>query len=464
MREYLRLDQVEADSESGGSLHQLDLSIYQGEILYVAGVHWSGKPALKGVLTGRSRIRQGRLWLHEQVLKAENYQQEQLIALDKDIHFCQTLTIQENLFSLRGFSLLSLNRIRERRREVEELLAWAHIDRTPSTRVSRLTDIEKTLLGFALARLRRTPLVILDMVGMSYSASDLQRIGLAAHLTREEDRSVLILDEHPSPLMEAADRIAILRRGSIQKILYGGPGQEETVRGLLAGTYQAEKENVVQPEAEADTEEGEAVIVLRGKDGSRRECFCRKQIIGFYDSDWSLGETMPQYLKNFERINEVTAEQQVPDSEVVYVPENSGDALFDSLDIGGNIALVAYRQFTREFGLLKNTMKEFLRIEFLEKFGLPDDLRLISELGCRDRKLLSIYRWALTHPSVMMLENPVLRISLQDRAMFEHYLRELAEEGTCLLVSSKDLADIQGWSDKLVIAEQKKNKRVLYHY
>lgn len=459
MREYLRMANVSADSGEGTPIHDFHLSIHTGEILFLTGIHWSGKPTVKQLLRGRTDITKGSLYVDEAPYSYSNFSLENTVCVDTVSCFCKVLTIQENLFSLqRESNYLDLNRGRRFRRETRALLEWAGISRSPDTLVGDLTGLEQALLWFALAKKKGARLFLFDCVGASYSYQDMQVLGKALQKLKAEEIAVVVLHEHPNELMAQADRVAVLKQGTVGKILYPGEISETTVLQYLTGYdgLQLSYKGSGQP-----GEPGELLEEVQSGSEAEPIALRQKQIIGIYDASWGKKETMPLYLSRFFAENGYMRPEFLGWKDTIYIPEHSGECLFSSLDIGSNIAMVAYRRMGPFMGILKPGVKLFLQREFFEKFMVDSDTERVSELTCREKKLLSVYRWSLTRPRVMLLEDPMMRISLEDRAAFKEYLREVADEGCCLLVSSKELNNLMDFCDGLLLVRDKKLQRIL---
>jgi len=447
---------VSADSGEGTPIHDFHLSIHTEEVLFLTGIHWSGKPTVKQVLRGQTNITKGALYVDEAPYPHSNFSLQNTVCVDTVSCFCKVLTIQENLFSLqRESNYLDLYRGRRFRRETRILLEWAGISRSPDTPVGDLTGLEQALLWCALAKKKGVRLFLFDCVGASYSHQDMKILGKVLQKLKAEEIAVVVLDEHPNELMAQADRVAVLKHGTVSKILYPGEINEATVLQYLTGYDR------LQLSYKGNGQPGELLEEIRSQTEAEPIALCQKQIIGIYDVSWGKEESMPFYLSRFFARNGYTRPEFLGWEDTVYIPENSGECLFSSLDIGSNIALVAYRRLGAFMGILKPGIKRFLQREFFQKFMVDPSTEEVNELTCREKKLLSVYRWSLTRPRAMLLEDPMMRISLEDRGAFKEYLRELADEGCCMLVSSKELNNLMDFCDCLLLVSDKKLQRIL---
>ena len=443
MGEYLRMVNVSADCGRGAALHHFYLSIWEGEILFLAGIHWSGKPTVKSLLLGQTEAERGRLYVDEEPCRGQKFENPSVMCVDRKTRFCERLTIQENLLSLQKSYVGRSKTKRAAREEMRELLTWAGIRRDQNTPVSDLTEAEKVLLWMALARVRWVRLLILDCIGCAYSQPEIEALSEAILKLREEGISVMIMDEHENGLLPIADRAVILKKGMVGKVLY--PDEYEESRFL---TYMTGFSELPTPQWEPQ-EPGDVLEVL-GTAGGEELTLREKQVIGISDAGWPTGITLPEYLQ------QVCRNERWPDPaflqrrDTVYITEKSEEQLFSSMDIGDNIALVASRRLGGRLQIMRPGIRNFLQGEFLRKFDIKIQAEIIEDLTCKEKKLLSIYRWELTRPRLWLMENPLLRISLEDRPHFKEYLRELAADGSCLLVAAHDDEELRDFCDEVL--------------
>lgn len=444
MQEYLSLMNISAESNEGATVHDLYLDIFQGQILFLTGLHWSGKPTVKGILLGRTEIQRGRLYVGGTPWRGRRLSGKDALCVDSRSRFCNALTIHQNLTSLRQTAPFQWSGHRRFLRETKEVLAWAGIERKPGELVAHLSVVEKALLWLALARLRGSRLVIFDCVGSAYSQQELERIGGVLQKLKDRGAAILILDERPNGLMHLADRTAILRRGTVVKVLYPGEMQEETVLLHMMGYP-------LRPSGSRAGRVGRPLEEIRRQDGTTLYTISEGEILGICDIQWKKDEPMPDYLRTCCRLTGLRFPDFLNRKDTVYISESSGDCLFSSMDIGSNIALTVGPRLTGRMGILRPGMTRFLQREFIRKFQVQENVKQIGDLTCRERKLLSIYRFELSRPRVMLLENPMMQISMEDRASFQDYLRELAENGVCLIVSSKEVNSLSQFCDRIFL-------------
>ena len=111
------------------------------------------------------------------------------------------------------------------------------------------------------------------------------------------------------------------------------------------------------------------------------------------------------------------------------------DLLYDRLSAQENLAL-----YCRLHKLPRGRISEAL-----ELVGMSDQAhRRVSKLAPATQRRLALARALIGHPSILLLDQPVLRTDLDTQALFTRLITQAASEGTAILLTDEDLA----WAGK----------------
>lgn len=78
-------------------------------------------------------------------------------------------------------------------------------------------------------------------------------------------------------------------------------------------------------------------------------------------------------------------------------------------------------------------------------------------LSYAHRKLLSIYRWALARPALLLLESPDAGLDGNARNQLQRYLSQLSQEGIVILVTEHSFPVLQTQCDHILLFEDGAN-------
>lgn len=423
MEEVLRL--AGAVREAGGmeALRDYALEVYRGDIVYVQGVPGSGARTLVSLLAGECALQAGRLYLDAQEITTLNrlaLWQHGMYAITAEKDLVESMSVAENLEAIRYLpNCLRTYRHEESKAKVAGFLRGQGIDVPSGAMVWSLSRCDRVRLSLLKARMHDARLIVLDATEDDYEGPEAQALCELICRQNREGVSFVIVSECFSPFAAIATRIQLIDHGRDMK---EWPGLTSHVEALLRGQLP--------------------------RRGERRETDGRRLFRGIYDSAWERQESFWGYLRRLRGENpeiwrayldiDVPEEGTCRLGDTVVIPAGSEDMLLGNLSLADNILLpCAQRVAANRLGLIPRHVKRSMTRRFLERFGLPADTRRISELDRVQRKILSIYRYALMRPATIVLESPYAGMMNGEAERLRRYLRELADSGIRIFYFSK---------------------------
>lgn len=426
MKEWIRLHQVDADLQGEAPLRRCSVSIAESEILLLLGRRNSGTRLFYEILTGQAEIRRGKLFLEETRHRGSHFKGCPILGVDEDTALTQVLSLEANLRSLGG---------RERQKtaaEVRTMAAELGIRAELTAETQRVSARDQLLCWFLIAVLRDVRLMCLYAAGMSLGEEDRRAIFHAAKYLKTQGISTLILDEQLPVRTEDIDRICWMREGRIIKEFYPPfetltpyPDREaaETVESHHSSENRTDAHRVERLQEYPEHREclyldyGDARISLR-----------EGEILGIYDENWPMGETLPGYLHRYVSSGDRRLQ------EAAYIPYDSQEFLAEHQSIGWNLMLTASRVTGTRFGIVQGHMERFLAREFCRRFHLDPEIT-IPEMTPGQKKLLCLYRIFWLHPGLILLESPLTPCETEEKRQAAAYIRELAAGGAAVILA-----------------------------
>jgi ABC-type uncharacterized transport system ATPase subunit len=243
----LAMQHVTANSDRDTpALQGIDLEVYSGEILGVAGVSGNGQPELAEVITGLRPVTGGKVFLEGQDIS--NLSAGELI--DKMLSYIpeermrdgmvKEFTVAENLilreyhkppYSHAGF--LNLKWIAD---HSDELIKTYNV-KTPSqeTLAKNLSggNIQKVVLARELSRQPRVLIAAQPTRGLDIGATEYVHQRLLEQ--RHEGTAILLISEDLDEILALSDRIAVIYEGRIMGIVDRSRATPEKLGLLMAG-------------------------------------------------------------------------------------------------------------------------------------------------------------------------------------------------------------------------------------
>ncbi len=243
----LELKGVSAQSDRDTlALHNVDLEVYAGEILGVAGVSGNGQAELAEVITGLRPLTEGRIVLEgndvtglspgELTERMLSYIPEERMrdGMIRDFTVAENLILREHNqqpYSRRGF--LNLNKIAE---HSDTLIRRFNV-KTPSrdTLVKNLSggNIQKLILARELSRQPRVLIAAQPTRGLDIGATEYVHQQLLEQ--RTGGTATLLISENLDEILALSDRIAVIFEGQIMSIMLRDEATTEKLGLLMAG-------------------------------------------------------------------------------------------------------------------------------------------------------------------------------------------------------------------------------------
>lgn len=424
MRELLRVENI----RWGDWLDGYDLTINEGEIVYIQSLLDKSLDSLIDFLAGKQKPEEGQLYVHEIKVPLDEYDsayamQHGIYAVSLADEYMENMTIAENIMLMQPFWHLFFRKKTEE--EIKEYFIREQISFASDTPMWMLGDIERKKLGLLKAKLLRTNLVMINIGGEVVDGKMGEELRNMIRKLHEEGMTFLILSCRYTILSELATRTQFLHQGT------------------------ALKEWTIVPDSVREKLRYGNFFQMQG-----RRTETEKYFIGLYDYEWDLRYDFWEYLRCVRRDNPQFWEQylsaSIPDSGVSWrdgtavIPRNSQNMLLENLDVGSNLTIAAAQRVTYSHtGIIKERMQRkveevFCKEQNLERTDIP-----VRNLSPLQKKILSIARMVILKPAVIILELPYQGIGLEEIPRLRAYLMQLAKKGIKIVHFSKTLENMR---------------------
>lgn len=428
MKELLRI-------EYGSLNHSLSgycLSVYEGDVMYIQSFSDKSLHCLLDVLLGRRTLDSGKIYFREKEISRfdSNLAREYgIYAVTFGMEFAENMSIAENLKPVRPpFRLYSA---RKNRKQIQAYLEQAGIGLDAQMPVWKLTEGERKKLGVFRAKLFGSSFVILDMTSTQLEDRIAEEICGMVRAMRQEGMTFLILSSRYTPVAEAANRMQYISRGYDRKEWRNLSGN---VRETMAPL------NLLKT--------GGGPAAVRGESAAGGLYVYDRELSGeVWDYLVRLKEERPDIWDRYIRA-EIPPRGEPCAGSTVVIPGESGELLFPSLSVDDNLTIAAGKRIADgKYGLIRRRLQRKLAADYRKEQRLDDSVKYISDLTRVQRKILSVARWELVRPEVMILERPCSDIDAEESAVFNAYLMRLVRRGirVICLTESQDAPAADGF-------------------
>jgi ribose transport system ATP-binding protein len=455
------------------ALDELTLEVRQAEILALVGQNGCGKSTLIKILSGYHASDDGAQvsFLGEAVeLSGHEFAERYGVAfVHQDLGLVGELSVMENLAIATGFPTtfgrVAWGRLRKRTAQALWTLGYEFDVRAP---VSALSASEKVAVAIARAMLhgagRPLRLLILDEPTASLPQKEVDLLFHAVRRLRAEGISVIFVSHRLDEVFAIADRVAVMRDGRVVTVAPVAEMSTPRLVELMLG-HPMEPASEHGDLAARDVEPALTVEELAGQTLARLDLQVYPgEVLGIGGLTGSGREEVAPLL--FGAVRRSGGRIRVGDREldritpslakrhgVALVPaeRRSSALLFDS-NVRENMLLAGLRAVTRVLVLSRRAERREVESWIRDlSIKTPGGEFPIANLSGGNQQKVVLARWLRMRPTVLILDEPTQGVDVGAKQEIYRYLRQIAREGTAVIVCSTDSEEIVEISDRAVV-------------
>ena len=458
-------------SKSYAGVHALrdaSFELSSGEVHALVGENGAGKSTLIKIITGAVLHDGGELFLSAEAI-GENSpalsKSRGIAAIYQQPALFPELTVAENIaIGQERSGPFGVVNWKERRRIAKELLARVGAKIDTETIAADLSMPQQQLVEIARALGSDAKILIFDEPTASLSEEDTQNLFKVIRELRDQHVGMIYISHRLEELPAIADRVTVLRDGNtIETCEMAEVSTEQLIRLMVGRDLSA-----VFPKRHVDL--GEATFELR-KFGSRSagirninlsikagEIVGVAGLIGAGRTELAktiFGLEAPdegEILLRGQRI-EIGHPFEAIEYGIAYLPEDRRKhGVVLDFPISSNITLASLKKLSSTFGLNFGKEKE-IAVEYTRRLVVktPAIYNAVSTLSGGNQQKVALSRWLVTHPSVLILDEPTQGIDVGAKAEIHELMTELAAQGVAILMISSELPEILGMSDRVAV-------------
>lgn len=210
MRELLHVEQLSAGYGDAVVLHNVTLSLHEGQTLALLGRNGVGKTTFMDTLAGATKQHGGRITLggvalHNLPSHARAGSGVGWVPQERNIF--KSLTVQENLTAVARPGLWTPQRTFE---------MFPRLAERKGNLGTQLSGGEQQMLAVARALVLNPKLLLLDepLEGLAPIIVE-ELLRAIVRITREEGMSAIIVEQHPQAILAISDRAVVLDHGTV---------------------------------------------------------------------------------------------------------------------------------------------------------------------------------------------------------------------------------------------------------
>lgn len=466
----LRMKNISKSFYGVNVLSNVDFDLHSGEVHALVGQNGAGKSTLINIVSGIHQPDEGRIFIKDEDVKITSPFEANKYGIST-IHQVPNLipcmNIAENIFlGLEPRVLKIFNNFYKMKRETKRILDLMGSSLAPNTLVGNLNMSEQFIIAIARAFLIQPQILIMDEP--TAGLSDIERKNLFNLTKKLKDKGtgIIYITHALSELPSICDRLTVIRDGSIVKtsninevtqsdivMLMGGreitnyfpPVKVDMGHEILRLENLTKKpffENI-----SFNLHEGE-IIGLAGLVGSGRSCLA-KTIFGQIKKD-----SGHIYWHNKKVI--FNHPHEAIQNGFGLLSDNRLEAgLFMNMDVSQNLTISNLEKIKR-WQFIKFSTEQDLALDKIIELdikicNLRQQIKYLSG-GNQQKTILG--RWLIQESDIYILDEPTHGIDILSRGDLYAAIRDLADQGKCIIVISSDVKELIGLCSRIIVMNQ----------
>lgn len=241
----LRLDGITKNFGAIEALKGVSLSISKGEVIGLMGDNGAGKSTLVKIIAGNFRPSTGRMYLKDQEVVLHgplDARHHGIEIVYQDLALCDNLTAAANVFLgrelTRRIGPLRINDYAAMNQRAAELFQELKSETRPKDLVRAMSGGQRQAVAIARTRLSNAEIVLMDEPTAAISVRQVAEVLNLIRLLRDQGVAVVLISHRMPDVFGVADRVVVLRRGSVVADKPVAATSPEEVTGLITGAIE----------------------------------------------------------------------------------------------------------------------------------------------------------------------------------------------------------------------------------
>ena len=453
--------------------HNIDLTLYQGEVLALLGENGAGKSTLMNILYGFYQPDSGEILIRGKQVTIDSPSR----AIELGIgmvhqHFMlvPVFTVLENI--ILGLDLKKGLFVDQKRcrKELNELSEQYGLSIDLDKKVADLSIGEQQRVEILKTLYRKVDILILDEPTAVLTPQESEDLFRVLHRFRESGKSILFISHKMDELMQFSDRIVVLRAGesvgefqtkdtSIEALASCMVGRQVHFVKNTAPRQQAPVQVVVE---DLHVDDSRGVEAVRGVSLE----LAQGEILGLAGVDGNGQSELAEALMGLRQVksgrivfqgkdvaNQPTRKLQ--EAGFAHIPaDRKAQGLVPDYSVAQNLVLSDIHSSTfSHWGFIRHRSVSKHAEQMIQEYDIrpPLQKQQVKHLSGGNQQKVIIAREFDKAPHFLVAVNPIRGVDICATEFIHHKLTEQKQAGTSILLISTDLEEIMDISDRIAV-------------
>jgi simple sugar transport system ATP-binding protein len=462
------------------AVNHVDLTLQAGEIHALLGENGAGKSTLIKVMTGVYAADSGRIELGGAPVNPQSpldAQRHGISTVYQEVNLLPNLSVAHNVYlgrEPRRFGCIQWGQLR---RNAEALLQQFDVNIDVSESLSCYSIAIQQLIAIARAVDCSAKVLILDEPTASLDAKEVAVLFRILRGLRDQGVAILFVTHFLDQVYDLTDRITVLRNGEkVGTFDTAALPREQLVAHMLGKELQAleaAKNSHQSGDGDNTTLQVQGLATTQGLRGisfsaQPGDAVGLAGLLGAGRSElcaalFGLAPATDGTIQLHGRPYRPKSPADAVAHGIALCPEDRKiEGIVHPLSVRENmiLALQAKRGWWRP---LPRREQNQLAADATARLRIvcSDPEKPIGELSGGNQQKVILARWLMTHPQVLVLDEPTRGIDIGAHAEILQLIRQLCAEGMTLIVASSEIEELVAFSNKILVLRDKQLRTVI---
>lgn len=451
------------------ALDNVKLQIRPGTVHALMGENGAGKSTLMKVIAGIYQPDSGEVRLRGEVVTLENplkAQESGIAMIHQELLLMNPMTVAENIWIRREpvnrFGLIDHAKMHAM---TVDLFNRLNIHLDPEAEISSLSVANRQMVEIAKAVSFNSDVLIMDEPTSAITETEVAHLFDIIRSLREQGIGIVYITHKMNELYEIADEFSVFRDGKYIGTHAATDVTRDEIIRMMVGR------DVTQMFPKEEVELGDVVLSVKNLtlDGVFYDISFdvrAGEILGFAGLVGSGRSNVAEAIFGVTpadsgsiSINGKEVKIRNPNDAIMHgmaflTEDRKETGCFLSLDIQENIqAAVLHDHFVNKGGFVDQASLNAESEEICRKLRVktPNMEETIENLSGGNQQKVLIARWLLTHPNILILDEPTRGIDVGAKSEIHALVTQLAHKGVAVVMISSELPEVLGMSDRVLV-------------